>query len=56
MSYCPLAFKMSMVFPVSSHLLASDWRIFMKFIYRNGVMMHVNIYKDDIGSREVIAL
>ena len=30
--------------------------IFMKFIYGNGVMMHVKTYKDVIGCREVIAL
>ena len=27
----------------------------MKFIYGNGVMMHVMIYKDVIGCREVTA-
>ena len=30
--------------------------MFMTFIYGNGVMMHVKIYKDVIGCREVIAL
>ena len=45
MSYCPLAFRMSLFFPVLSH-----------FIYGNGVMVHVKIYKDVIGCRYVIAL
>ena len=35
---------------------ASNRRIFMKCMYGNGVMMHAKIYKDAIGSREVIAL
>ena len=56
MSNCPLAIKMSMGFPVLSHRLATNRRIFVKFIYGIGVMMHVKIYKDVIGCREVIAL
>ena len=28
----------------------------MKFIFGNGVMMHVKIYEDVIGCKEVIAL
>ena len=43
MNYCPLAFRMSLVFPVSK-----QQKNFMKFIYGNGVMMHVKIYKDVI--------
>ena len=54
--YCPLAFRMSMVFPVLRHWLTSNRRIFMKFIYGNGVMMDVKICKDVIVGREVIAI
>ena len=55
MSDCPLAFRMPMIFHVLNHLLASNRRNFMKFLYGHGVMMHVKIYKDVIGCREVIA-
>ena len=43
-------------FPVLSHCFASNRRILMKFIYGNGVMVHVKIDKEAIGCREVIAL
>ena len=56
MSYCPLAFRLSIVFPVLSHSLASNKRISMKFKNGKDVMMHVKIYKDVIGCMEVIAL
>ena len=60
MSYCPLAFRMSMFFFYPQPLISkqsNDFHdIFMKFIYGNGVMMHVKTYKDVIGCREVIAL
>ena len=51
---CPLAFRMSMIFHVLNHLLASNRRNFMKFIYGHGVMMHMKIHKDVIWCREVI--
>ena len=54
MSYCPLTFRMSLVLPVLSHCLTSNRMIFMKFIYSNGVMMHVKIYKDVFGCRDVM--
>ena len=52
----PFGFQNGNGFPVLSHRLASNRRIFMKFIYGSGVMMHVKIYKCVIGCREVIAL
>ena len=56
MSYFPLAFRMSLGFPVLSHRIASNRRIFIKFMYGHGVMMHVKIHKNVIGCREVFAL
>ena len=52
----PFDFQNVSVFSSLQPLLASNRRIFMKFIYGNGVIMHVKMYKDDIGCRDVIAL
>ena len=52
----PFGFHNVIGFSSPQSLISKQYKDFMKFIYGNGMMMHVKIYKDVIGCRDVIAL
>ena len=52
----PFGFQNVIGFSSPQLLISKRLKDYMKFKYGNGVMMHVEIYKDVIGCRDAIAL